>query len=235
MLMGSIASGEDGDGAGDLKDTTKPRCSTVTGRLEGLPPRFARLSKFVLRRSTRRLYASACFSTPSYRNSPRWMLWVVAGRLRIREHRHAFADAGGVSRDSGFRPEGGYTRHPDTGSALPVSRAVDPTLRSFSSAIFVSGESAMRSLETWQNTVTMRKRGSGVVGLSPRKVAEKRYAPVRKVCDYKLWVRCEASRPEKLGSVSSSSLGATDRLRREISGFARSFIRRRYYRWRGYE
>lgn len=35
-------------------------------------------------------------------------------------------------------------------------------------------------------------RGSG---LAPRKVAENRYAPVRKVCDYKMWVRCEASRP----------------------------------------
>lgn len=35
-------------------------------------------------------------------------------------------------------------------------------------------------------------RGSG---LAPRKVAEILHAPVRKVCDYKMWVRCEASRP----------------------------------------
>lgn len=57
----------------------------------------------------------------------------------------------------------------------------------------------MRSLETWQKTVTLRKRSNGVVGLASRKVAEKRYAPVRKVCDYKLWVRCEASRPDNSG------------------------------------
>jgi len=37
----------------------------------------------------------------------------------------------------------------------------------------------MRSLEKWQITVTLRKRGSGDVGLASRKVAEKRYAPVR--------------------------------------------------------
>ncbi len=40
----------------------------------------------------------------------------------------------------------------------------------------------MRSLEISQKTVTLNKRGSGVVGLAPQKVAEKRYAPVRKVC-----------------------------------------------------
>jgi len=56
----------------------------------------------------------------------------------------------------------------------------------------------MRSLENWEETVTLQERGSGDVGLAARKVAEKRYAPVRKVCDYNMWVRCEASRPEKL-------------------------------------
>jgi len=57
----------------------------------------------------------------------------------------------------------------------------------------------MRSLEKWRMTVTLRKRGSGDVGLASRKVAEKRYAPVREVCDYGLWVRCEASRPDNSG------------------------------------
>lgn len=39
---------------------------------------------------------------------------------------------------------------------------------------------------------------SRAAGSHPQKVAEMRYAPVRKVCDYKLWVRCEASRPDSL-------------------------------------
>lgn len=56
----------------------------------------------------------------------------------------------------------------------------------------------MRTLETSQKTVTLNKRGGGVVGLASQKVAEKRYAPVREVCDYKLWVRCEASWPGTL-------------------------------------
>lgn len=63
----------------------------------------------------------------------------------------------------------------------------------------------MRSLEMSQKTVAFYRKGSGVVGLASPKVAEKRYAPVRKVCDYKLWVRCEASRPGNIafsGSVS---------------------------------
>ena len=53
----------------------------------------------------------------------------------------------------------------------------------------------MRSLETSQKTVTLQKQGSAVVGLASRKVAENRYAPVRKVCDYNMWGRCEASCP----------------------------------------
>lgn len=53
----------------------------------------------------------------------------------------------------------------------------------------------MRSLEMSQKTVDFCRQGSDVVGLASQKVAEKRYAPVRKVCDHNLWVRCEASRP----------------------------------------
>ena len=63
----------------------------------------------------------------------------------------------------------------------------------------------MRSLKILQKTVAFCRQGSGVVGLASQKVAEKRYVPVRKVCDYKLWVRCEASRPGNVafsGSVS---------------------------------
>lgn len=54
--------------------------------------------------------------------------------------------------------------------------------RSIPSAISASNESAMRSLETLRKTVTLNKRGSGVVGLAAQKVAEKRYAVVREVC-----------------------------------------------------
>jgi hypothetical protein len=53
----------------------------------------------------------------------------------------------------------------------------------------------MRSLETSQKTVTFHMRGSARCRIASRKVAEKRYAPVRKVCDYNMWGRCEASRP----------------------------------------
>ena len=56
----------------------------------------------------------------------------------------------------------------------------------------------MRSLEMSQKTAVLDWRGSGVVGLASQKVAEKRYAPVRKVCADKLWARCEASRPVAL-------------------------------------
>lgn len=80
---------------------------------------FARLSRFALCLSTRRLYANACFPTPVFRNSARWTRCVVTGRLSMRKYRHAFSNAGGVSRDVGYHSEGGSTRHPDTGSALP--------------------------------------------------------------------------------------------------------------------
>ena len=63
----------------------------------------------------------------------------------------------------------------------------------------------MRSLEMSQKTAVFCWKGNTVVGLASQKVAEKRYAPVRKVCDYKLWGRCEASRPDNVafsGSVS---------------------------------
>jgi len=40
----------------------------------------------------------------------------------------------------------------------------------------------MRSLEMSQKTADFCWKGSRVVGLASRKVAEKRYAPVRKVC-----------------------------------------------------
>jgi len=66
------------------------------------------------------------------------------------------------------------------------------------SAIFASEQSTMRSLEKSQKTVTLSKRGSGVVGSHSRKVAEKRYAPVREVCESKMWVRCVASWPGNL-------------------------------------
>ena len=42
----------------------------------------------------------------------------------------------------------------------------------------------MRSLEMPQKTADFRRRGNRVVGLASQKVAEKRYAPVRKVCPY---------------------------------------------------
>ena len=54
-------------------------------------------------------------------------------------------------------------------------------------------------------------RGSARCRIASRKVAEKRYAPVRKVCDYNMWGRCEASRPDNFGPVSLESLGAIDR------------------------
>lgn len=63
----------------------------------------------------------------------------------------------------------------------------------------------MRSLEMPQKTADFRRRGNRVVGIASQRVAEKRYAPVRKVCDYKLWVRCEASRPGNIAFSCSVS------------------------------
>src|SRR3546814_6040720 len=110
MLMGSIASGEDGDGAGDLKGTTAP--SLFNGdRTAG---RVAAPSRPII------LICAAPFHTTFvrqclffYAQLPQLAPLDALGRrrtLRIREHRHAFADAGGVSRDSGFRPDRKSTR-----------------------------------------------------------------------------------------------------------------------------
>lgn len=120
MLMGSIASGEDGGGEGDLKGTTAP--SLFNG--DGTAGRVAAPSRPIIQ------ICAAPFHTTFvrqclffYAQLPQLAPWdalVAAERLRIWEHRYAFADAGGVSRDSGFRPKGGSTRHPDTGSALPI-------------------------------------------------------------------------------------------------------------------
>lgn len=200
MLMGSIASGEDGGGEGDLKGTTAP--SLFNG--DGTAGRVAAPSRPIIQ------ICAAPFHTTFlrqclffYAQLPQLAPVDALGCRRTAPHMGASLRVCGRPRSvEGQRlsPEGRIYTSPGHRFSASNSRAVDPPLRSFSSAIFVSGESAMRSLETWQNTVTLGKRGSGVVGLSPRKVAEKRYAPVRKVCDYKLWVRCEASRPEKCGS-----------------------------------
>lgn len=63
-------------------------------------------------------------------------------------------------------------------------------------------ESADRTLENWLKTVDFCSRRQRVVGSHSQNVAENRYAPVREVCDYKLWVRCEASRPETGGPLA---------------------------------
>lgn len=120
MLMGSIASGDDGGGAGCWNGMRHSRWATVTERLEGEPPRRAGLSRFVLRHSTRRLYANACFSTRRCPGWARWTLRVVTGRLSVRKYRCALSVAVEASKESGFRPKGRSTRHRDTGSALPI-------------------------------------------------------------------------------------------------------------------
>ena len=163
MLMGSIASGDDGGEAGDWKGMKAPSLNNRDGTAGRASPRRARLSRFVLLHSIRRLYADACFSAPGYHNSVRWTLWVLSGRLSIRKYRHAFLDARGASRGRGYRPEVESIGRLDTGSALRTQALPIRRSRPFSSAIFASDESAMRSLEKWQITVTLRKRGSGVV------------------------------------------------------------------------
>jgi len=65
----------------------------------------------------------------------------------------------------------------------------------------------MRSLEMSQKTADFCWKGNSVVGLASQKVAEKRYAPVRKVCAHKLWVRCEASRPRTLDRSAGEPRG----------------------------
>ena len=69
MLMGSIASGDDGDGAGDWKGIKALSLDNGDGTAgRGAAPS-ARLSRFVLRYSTRRLYANACFPAPGCHTS----------------------------------------------------------------------------------------------------------------------------------------------------------------------
>ena len=120
MLMGSIASGEDGGGAGDLKGTTAP--SLLNG--DGAAGRVAATTRPIIQICAAPLHTTFvrqclffCAQLPQL--APLDALG-CRRTLRIREHRHAFADSGGVSRDSGFRPEGRSTRHPGTGSALPI-------------------------------------------------------------------------------------------------------------------
>ncbi len=195
MLTGSIASGEDGGGAGDLKGTMA--LSLFNG--DGTAGRGAAPPRPIIQ------ICAATFHTTFvrqclffYAQLPQLGPVDALGCRRTAPHTGASPRVCGRRRSvEGQRLSPGGRAYTSPGHRFSASnsRAADPPLRSFSSAEFVSGESAMRSLEKWQNTVTLRKRGSGVVGLSPRKVAEKRYAPVRKVCDYKLWVRCGASRP----------------------------------------
>lgn len=211
MLIGSIASGDDGGGAGDLKgmkalsldsgDGTAgrggaPSCSIIRICAAPFHTTFVRQCLFFYARLSQLgpVDALCCHRTAQHTEvSPH-----VLGRWRSAEgHR--------------LLPRGPFDRSPRHGLSASNSRAADPPLASFSSVILVFGEGADAHLEKWQIAVTLRKRSSGVVGLAARKVAEKRYAPVRKVCDYEMWVRCEASRPEIFGPVRFRSRGATDR------------------------
>jgi len=159
--MGSIASGDDGGGAGDWKGITALSLNNVDGTVGRAPPRRARLSRFVLRDSIRRLYANACFPAPGCLQlgpmNPLGCRWTARNtdvKQRVLGRRRSVA---GQPRLPGRRS----TDRPDTGSALPIRARL---IRS--SRIFVRHIRVRRGCDA-----------------QPRKVAENRhFAKTRQRC-----------------------------------------------------
>jgi len=120
MLMGSIASGDDGGGAGGWKGITVLSRNNCDGTVTRAPPCPARLSRFALRYSTRRLCANACFPAPGcLQLGPMGSL----GCLRTPRHTHVKQRVLGRRRNVAGQPRlpgRRSTDRRDTGSALPI-------------------------------------------------------------------------------------------------------------------
>jgi len=120
MLMGSIARGDEGGGAGDWKGITVLLLINGDGTVGRAPPRRVRLSRFVLRYSTRRLCANACFPAPGcLQRGPLDPL----GCLRTPRHAHVKQRVLGQRRSVTGQPRLPGRRssdRPDTGSVLPI-------------------------------------------------------------------------------------------------------------------
>lgn len=209
MLMGSVASGDDGDGAGDWKGITALSLDKGDG-MAGRPlshsiiPIFAapfhttfvrqRLSSYARLPHLGRVDTFDCRWTARHTE----VLPRILGRGR---------SAG----DSGNSSEGGATGDPGASSALPNRARLIGLSAHFHPPYSCPVRVRCAASKSRRKTSFREREGARAAGSQPRKVAERRHAPVRKVCLSNMWVRCEASRPEKFGRVSGESRGAIDR------------------------
>lgn len=167
MLMGSIASGEDGDRAGDLKGTAAP--SLFNGdEAAGMGAAPSRPIIQICAAPFHTTFVRQCLFF--YAQLPQLAPLDALGCRRTAPHTGALPRVCGRRRIS----HGGriYTS-PGHRFSASSSRAAGRQLRSISSAIFVSGESAMRSLEKSQKNVCLRERGSARCRIAPSKSGRK--------------------------------------------------------------
>lgn len=197
MLMGSMASGDDGDGAGDWKGMK----ALLLDHGDGTAGRGAAPSRSIIPIS----------AAPFHTTFVRQRLFSFArlphlGRVDTfdcrwtAQHTQVSSRIPGRGRsagDSGNSPEGGATGLPNAGSALPIrARLIRPS-HHFHPPYSCPARVRCAASKSGRKTSVCESEAARAAGSHPRKVAEKRYAPVRKVCDYGMWVRCKASRPGK--------------------------------------
>ncbi len=196
MLMGSMASGDDGDGARDWKGITA--ISLDDG--DGTAGRGAAPSRSFIPISAAPFHTTfvrqRLFSFARLPHLGRVDTSIVAGRLGIRNGTHL--GRGRSAGDNGNSPEGEATGHPDASSALTIrARLIRPS-HHFHPPYSCPARVRCAASKSPRKTPVCESDAARAAGSHPRKVAEKLYAPVRKVCDCRLWVRCGASRPDKL-------------------------------------
>ncbi len=193
--MGSIASGDDGGGAGDWKGIT----ALSLGNGDGTAGRGAAPSRSII----------PIFAAPFHTTFVRQRLFSYArlphlGRVdtfdcrwtaRRTEVSPRILGRGRSDGDSGNSPEGGATGHAGAALALPIRARLIRPLHHFHPPYSCPARVRCAASKSRRKTSVREGEAARAAGSHPRKVAEKRYAPVRKVCDYNMWGRCEASRP----------------------------------------
>lgn len=200
MLMGSIASGDDGDGAGDWKGMK----ALSLDNDDGAVGRGAAPSRSII----------PIFAAPFHTTFLRQRLFSYArlphlGRVDTFDRRWTARHTkvaprilarGRSADDSGNGPEAGATVHRGAGSALPIrARLIRPS-HHFHPPYSCPARVRCAASKSLRKTSVCESEAARAAGSHPRKVAEKRYAPVRKVCLSNMWVRCEASRPRRFRS-----------------------------------
>lgn len=195
MLMGSIASGDDGGGAGDLKGMKAPSLDNGDGTAgRGAAPPRSIIPIFAAPIHTtfvrQRLFSFARLPHLSRVDTfdCRW----TARHTEVPPRILGFGRSAG---DSGNSPEGGATGCPGAGSALPTRARLIRPLHHFHPPYSCPARVRSAASKSRRKTSVCESEAARAAGSHPRKVAENRYAPVRKVCDDNMWGRCEASRP----------------------------------------